>query len=281
MQAFGSAGMETAQPPARRATDADQPVDAAWFDVPLCRNCDLPLTTAYCAGCGQKAAKRLSFTDLGKESWERVRFFEKDSARTLWRLILSPGLVARDYVLGRRAAYMHPLKLLVALVAILVLILAANQYFQHFAFAGQSKDVDRMAQRVLAYANWSFTLGIFAIFLGSWIGMGRRLNYNVIEHAVLAIYVQNLILGLVILNLLPTLVWRDPAFVLHHKAASAYYLPAIKLVIVGIAYAQFFRLRLSRDWPRLLLSLLIYAGAGWLLLRAYAAAIFWIVTRTG
>jgi hypothetical protein len=262
------------------AAEAAEPVSAAWFAAAICRNCDAPLGTPYCSGCGQKAAKRLSFKDLGKESWERVRLFEKDSARTLWRLIISPGRVARDYVLGKRAAYMHPLKLLVALVAILVLVLAANQYFQHFGFSGRSRDLDRMAQRVMAYANWSFTLGIFAIFLGSWIGFGRRLGYNAIEHGVLAVYCQNLILGIIILNMLPTLIWRDPQFVLMHKQASAYYLYAIKLALVAVAYSQFFRLRLARDWPRLALACLVFVAASWGLLRLYAAAIFWIVSRT-
>ncbi|WP_162875567.1 DUF3667 domain-containing protein [Sphingomonas crusticola] len=259
---------------------AEDAISPGWFEAPLCRNCDAPLTTPYCAGCGQKAARRLSLKDFGKEGWERIRLFEKSSVKTLWRLVTSPGLVARDYVRGKRAAYMHPLKLLVALVAILLLILAANQYFERFAFAGQSRDVDLMAQRVMAYANWSFTLGIFAIFLGSRVGFGRRLHYNAIEHGVLAVYCQNLILAVVILNLLPTLIWHTPRFILLHKQASAYYLYAIKLSIVAIAYSQFFRLRLARDWPRLILACLVYAIASWSLLRLYAAAILWIVNRT-
>jgi hypothetical protein len=253
------------------------PISQSWFEAPVCRNCSVQLTTAYCGSCGQKAARRLSFGDLVKESWERIRWFERDSVKTLLRLIFQPGLVARDYVHGKRASYMHPLKLLVALVATLVLILAANQYFQRFDFVGQSRDVTRMAQRVVTYANWSFTLGIAAIFLGSWIGFGRRLNYNAIEHMVLAIYCQNLILAIVIVNLLPTLVWHSPVFILLHKQASAYYLYAIKLAIVTIAYSQFFRLRLSRDWPRLLLACLIYAGTSWGLLRLYATMLLWII----
>ncbi|RYD57527.1 MAG: DUF3667 domain-containing protein [Sphingomonadales bacterium] len=199
------------------------------------------------------------------------------SAKTLGRLILSPGKVARDYVMGRRARHMHPLKLLVALVAMLVLVLAAGQYFQVYHFSGQNAEVDRMAQRVMAYANWSFSLGIVAIFIGARV-FGRRLGYNAIEHAVLAVYCQNLILAMIILNLLPTLIWPDPAFVLWHKTASQYYLYAIKLAVVAIGYSQFFLLDLRRDWPRLLTACLIYAAVSWLLLRAYALAIFWLVT---
>lgn len=266
--------------PARHKTSIDDPLSAAWFAAPLCRNCDKALTSPYCAQCGQKAAGRLSLKDIAKEAWERIRLFEKDSVKTLWRLVASPGLVARDYVRGKRASQMHPLKLLVALVAILLVVLATSQYFQHFAFAGRNGDVDRMAERVIAYGNWSFTLGIVAIFLGSWIGFGRRLNYNPTEHAVLAICCQNLILAFVIVNLLPTLVWRDPHFIVLHKQASAYYLYAVKLGIVALAYSQFFHLKLARDWPRLALACGLYLVASWSLLRVYAAAILWFVDRS-
>lgn len=272
---------------ARQATDRarsapapipDVPVAADWFAAPVCRNCDAALTTPFCSQCGQKAAKRFAWRDIASESWERVRLFELSSVKTVARLVLTPGSVARDYVMGRRAAHMHPLKLLVALVAVLVLLLAANQYFATYDFAGRDSDVDRMAKRVMAYANWSFSLGIFAILLGAQL-FRRRLGYNFIEHAVLAIYVQSLILALIIVNMLPTLIWRDPAAILWHKTASQYYIFALKILIVGAAYTQFFRLRLRSDWPRLLIACALYAAASWALLRAYALTILWLVSR--
>ncbi len=280
MQGAGSASPQSAVVHDHAAVGESQPLSNAWFDAPICRNCDAPLTTPHCAKCGQKAARRLSLTDIARESWERIRLFEKHSVTTLWRLITSPGLVASDYVRGKRTSQMHPLKLLVALVAILLVVLSASQYFQHFAFAGRNGDVKRMAARVVAYGNWSFTLGIVAIFLGSWIGFGRRLDYNPTEHAVLAICCQNLILAFVIVNLLPTLVWHDPQFVLLHKQASSYYLYLVKLGIVVLAYMQFFRLKLARDWPRLALAAVIYVVASWSLLRLYAAVILWLVNRS-
>ena len=191
---------------------------------------------------------------------------------TLKRLVTGPGTVARDYVLGRRTKVMHPLTLLIALVAILVAMLAANGYF-HSKDAG----LKRMSDQVFAWANWSFTLGIAAIFLGSWSAFRRRLGYNGVEHAVLAIYTQCLVLAVVIVNLIPTLIWRDAAFVVAHRTASAWYLYAIKLAIVAFAYHQFFLLSWRRDALPLAAAVLVYLAASWLLLRAYAAAILWFV----
>lgn len=180
--------------------------------------------------------------------------------------------------MGRRSANMHPLKLLVALVAILVVMLAANQYFARFTFAGRDAVVDRMAERVMLYANWSFSLGIFAIFLGSRTVLRRCLGYNVVEHATLAIYCQSVTLGVVIVNMLPTLIWRDPQFIVWHKTASQFYMFAIKLLIVAAGYKQFFLLDLKRDWPRFIGALMVYAASGWLLLRGYALVILWLVS---
>ena len=205
--------------------------------------------------------------------------FELPMLTTAIRLLLSPGRVAREYVLGRRSANMHPLKLLVALVAVLVVMLAANQYFASYGFKGRDAVLDRMAARVMLYANWSFSLGIFAIFLGSWIALRRRLAYNVVEHGTLAIYCQSVTLGVVIVNLLPTLIWHGPEFIMWHKLASQYYMPAIKLLIVAVGYKQFFLLDLKRDWPRWTAALAVYGFSSLLLLRLYAAAILWLVTR--
>lgn len=261
---------------------ATAPSDSApndgWFAAPLCRNCDAPLATAYCPACGQKAAVRYTWRDVGAETWERLRLFEIKSLRTAGRLIVAPGTVAREWVMGRRTEYMHPLKLLVVLVAALVLMLAANQYFGVYHFSGRSAEVDRMAERVMAYANWSFSLGIVAIFAASWTVFHRRLGYNAIEHAVLAVFVQDIILILILANMLPTLVWRDAAFVVQHKAASAWYMPVVKLGIVLLAYKQFFALRWRADWVRLALAGALFAGLSWLLVRAYAHAILWLVT---
>ena len=248
----------------------------AWFDAPVCRNCGAPLTTPFCGQCGQKRATRFTWRDLGKESWDRLRFFEFKSVHTLGRLVTAPGTVAREYVLGRRTAHMHPLTLLLALVALLVVELATNRYFGRFA-GGRDVRVDAMAERVLAWANWSFSIGIVAIFATSLAVFRRRLDTNALEHAVLAIYVQGLILGVIIVNLWPTLIWRDYAFLLWHKQVSQYGVPAIKVLIVVAAFRQFFLLDWRRDWARLLAAAVLFTGINWLLLRVYAAAILWLV----
>jgi hypothetical protein len=261
------------------AADPEAKVSDEWFGQQTCRNCGKALTGAYCGACGQKAAKRFVWRDIRAETWDRIRLFEAQSVRTLGKLVLSPGTVARNYVLGRRTAYMHPLKLLVATVAILVLVLASSQYFSIYADVNRDAVVKRMAGQVLAYSNWSFSLGILAIIAAARLTFPHRLGYNLIEVTVLAIYCQSVILAFISVNLLPTLIWHDPAFILAHKAASQVYVPALKALIVARAYRQFYLLSWRTHWPRLALAGILFFAINWVLLRIYAWAILWLVSR--
>ncbi len=257
----------------------DVPISDDWFEQPTCGNCATPMTTAYCSGCGQKAAKRFVWHDIRRETWDRFRLFELPAVRTLCKLIVTPGTVAREYVMGRRTTWMHPLKLLVATVAVLVLMLATNQYFSVYAGVDRDGVVKRMAAQVLAYSNWSFSLGIVAIVAAAAIVFRRRLGYNLVEVMVLAIYCQSIVLAFISINMLPTLIWRDPMFILAHKAASQIYVPILKTLITVVAYRQFFLLSWRTDWPRLVLAGIMVAAINWTLLRIYAWAILWLVSR--
>jgi hypothetical protein len=254
------------------------PASDAWFDQGTCLNCGAAMSSAYCGACGQKMARRFVWRDIRTESWDRLRLFEMKSVRTLRRLVVSPGTVARNYVLGQRSAYMHPLKLLVATVAILVVMLASSQYFNVYADVNRDAVVKRMATQVLAYSNWSFSLGILAILAAARLTFRNKLGYNLIEVTVLAIYCQSVVLAFISINLLPTLIWHDPAFILIHKAASQIYVPGLKILVVAVAYRQFYLLSWRSDWPRLVLACMMFAAINWTLLRIYAWAIFWLVS---
>jgi hypothetical protein len=236
---------------------SNAPVADEWLEQKLCRNCGAMLTTAYRGGCGQKAAKRLVWRDLRNESWDRLRLFEAPSMRTLGRLIVSPGTVVRDYVLGRRAIHMHPLKLLVATVAVLVVMLAPSSIPASTPGSAAMPSSNAWRSRC-----WPIRTG--ASRLGSWPSLPRHgscfrrfLDYDAIELAVLAVYCQSVILAVVIVNL-PTAIWRSPEFVLAHKAASQHLVPVLKTLLVAVACRQSVLLRLRRDWSRLFLACILF-----------------------
>ncbi len=262
------------------ATGTNEPVrlEDAYFEAPVCRNCAAPLHGAHCSECGQKKARRFAWRDLRRETWEHWRLFELTTASTLWHVVSRPGSVAREYVMGTRKRHMHPLKLLVLMVALLVLALNRNRFFVYFSYSDRADaQIKSMAALVQSYANWSFTLGIFAIWAGSFLLYRRRLGYNAMEHAVLAVYCQILIIAVILINLIPTLIWNSPEFVRDYKAASANYLYAIKVAIVALAYKQFLLVDLRRGWLRLAAAVSTYMAISWVLLRLYAALVLMIV----
>lgn len=248
------------------------PPDAAHFAAARCHNCGSALTTAYCGGCGQARARRFGLRAVGGEAWQSWRLFEWDVLRSAWRLATQPGVVARDYVLGARKRHVHPLKLLLFAIGLLLVVLARSNYLE--ASNGRANAVMEL---VRSWSNWSFSLGILAILASSWIVFRRRGGYNLAEHLVLAVYCHFLVICVSVLNKLPTLLWPSPEFLAMHKAATVWFMDGAGMLILALAFSQFFGLAWRRDALRLLTALFVFVGLKWLLLRLYALLIVQIV----
>jgi hypothetical protein len=90
-----------------------------------CLNCATPLAGPYCHACGQLAENfRRSIWSLVGEAIEH--FFDADGRIlfTLPRLLLRPAGPTRDYLAGKRASQMPPLRLF--LVVVVVFFLAGS-----------------------------------------------------------------------------------------------------------------------------------------------------------
>jgi Protein of unknown function (DUF3667) len=245
-------------------------LDDTWFAAPLCRNCGAALAGPHCAACGQKKVARIGVGALRTEIWEKLRLFELDQLRSALRLLGGPGHVARDYVCGVRKQHTHPLKLLLLAIAALLLVLAQTRYLH-----SSSASVSRAMELLRKYAEWSFSLGLFAIWAASLAAFRRRLGYNAVEHLVLAVYCQFLIILANIANQLPLLLWRAPFWLAWHKHWSPRYMDVIEVAIVLVGCRQFFLVDLRwREWRRqswrLLLAALIFLLCKYLLLQLYA-----------
>jgi hypothetical protein len=239
--------------------------DAAYFAQPVCRNCGEAAPGRHCAACGQARAQRLGVGAVGNETWSSWRLFEWELVRAAARLIAHPGSVAREYVLGARKRHIHPLKLLLVAIGLLLLVLARGNYLD-----SADAQLNRTMALVREWSKWSFSLGIFATLAASLLVFRRRGGYNPVEHLVLAAYCQVVVIAASIANKLPVLFWRDPAFIAAHKAWSAWYMDAAGALVVGVAFVQFFALDPRRDAPRLVGAIALFLAVKWTLLRLYA-----------
>lgn len=103
----------------RRRRQADLPPGSP------CPNCETVLVGTYCHACGQMAPDfHKSIWALGREALENFFHLDGRLARTLPRPILRPGRLTRDYLDGRRAAQVPPLRMF---LVVLVLAFVAGQ----------------------------------------------------------------------------------------------------------------------------------------------------------
>ena len=245
--------------------------DAAHFAAAACRNCGAALATPYCGECGQQKATRFGLRAVGSEAWQAWRWFELDVLRSAWRLLIAPGHVAREYVLGARKRHVHPLKLLLLVAGLLLLVLSRGGLL-----ASDAAAEERVLVQVRAWSNWSFSLGIVAMFAAVALAFAGR-GYNATERLVLALYAQVLVLGAALANHLPTLLLQAPAFVAAHRAWSPWFMNAVGVAVLLLAATQFFGLHLRRDGARLLLAAVLYLGLRWLLLLGYGRLVVRLV----
>ena len=110
-----------------RCLREDHRHDAISIESADCLNCGTRLTGQYCGHCGQRSATRLiSIWQLLAEAFGDL--FELDSRlwRTLIPLLNRPGLLTRDYLLGRRARYMPPFRMYLVLSLIFFVVAFFN-----------------------------------------------------------------------------------------------------------------------------------------------------------
>lgn len=94
-----------------------------------CRNCDTPLQGEYCHQCGQQNQQYLRsiFAVVGNLFGE-IGHWDSRFYRTLSGLMLRPGFLSKEFVNGRHASYVPPLRLyfFISLIAFLVLSLTID-----------------------------------------------------------------------------------------------------------------------------------------------------------
>jgi hypothetical protein len=111
-----------------------------------CRNCETTLLGPWCFACGQAAHDtHRSAWHLAAETFEN--FFHADGRlwRTLARLIYNPARLTQDYLAGKRAPQIPPLRLF--LVVLLILALIGDWVVPHVPVLqlGAAADKDRAA----------------------------------------------------------------------------------------------------------------------------------------
>lgn len=94
-----------------------------------CRNCRALVDGEYCSQCGQREGRAdQRFRDLAGELLGDVLDMDSRFWRTLFFLLFRPGFLSAEFIAGRRARYLPPLRLylVISFVVFLVMSFAAS-----------------------------------------------------------------------------------------------------------------------------------------------------------
>ena len=98
-----------------------------------CTNCGAELTGPYCSNCGQKkfSSHDLTISKFLLNFFEDFFKFDSNVLKTIRYLLFRPGFLSNEYVKGRIASYVKPLKLFVFTCIVVVFLgqyIAKNDY---------------------------------------------------------------------------------------------------------------------------------------------------------
>jgi len=93
-------------------------------DAGRCLNCGADLTGAFCGACGQRSVPaNPTVMELAGDAWQELSGYDGRIAET-FRSLLRPGRLTVDYIAGRRARYLPPVRLYLT-VSLFYFLLAA------------------------------------------------------------------------------------------------------------------------------------------------------------
>jgi hypothetical protein len=105
--------------------------DAALTDARPCPNCSELLWGQYCANCGQRARMRMiTFWELVRDAGDLLASIDSRLWRTLGLLMFRPGRLTLDYLQGKRARFVPPVRLFIATSIVFFFIATLNTRFQ-------------------------------------------------------------------------------------------------------------------------------------------------------
>lgn len=111
----------------RRIMDRGHRVSSAG-PLKTCANCDAQLAGQYCAICGQRTESRMiTLWEMIREASDIIVSLDSKLWRTLSLLLFRPGRLTRDYLQGRRARYVAPLRLFLGLTLLFFFLVTIGQ----------------------------------------------------------------------------------------------------------------------------------------------------------
>lgn len=120
-----------------------------------CKNCGTAFEGKFCPNCSQKAAThRFTLAHFAHETTHAVTHTDKGVLLLIKEMFVRPGVVAREYVEGKRKKYFNPITFLLILMAVQVFAVKKTDIYGNFTRQMQK------AYEAMAKANPDSVKGI-------------------------------------------------------------------------------------------------------------------------
>ncbi len=185
-------------------TVADQQAQA-------CPACGQAIVQEFCPACGERKFERshFSFKHFSHEALHELAHFDSKIFRTVRSLFTKPGLIAQEYLAGKRSRYWNPLRAYLFCFALVLFVYSVYRPVYdvgavtrinktglvHRVLAKQSQQYNVSEEKLIEQFNelWHFYME-FARVLDAFIVAGIlaalyfRRKWYLAEHAVVALY---------------------------------------------------------------------------------------------
>jgi hypothetical protein len=246
----------------------------------ICKNCDAEITGKFCANCGQKAElHRITVKHVLHDLFHAFTHADKGVLLLTKQLFTRPGIVAKEYIQGRRKKYFNPLSFLVLTMALSAWLSYKSGYFEAMSTQPRGarksgiSNVIKVDPKMARQANKTNIedhkiVGLVLItpliaFL-SWI-LFRRSGYTYAENFVLAAFIFGLA------NLVRILVFIPLHLALPgkiHMIDGIFQLVFLVFIIIG--FKQFFNNRIGITILKSVGFLVLFILLFWVVMYSYA-----------
>jgi hypothetical protein len=235
-----------------------------------CKNCQAPASGAYCEACGQQThIHRVTMGHLAHEVSHALTHADKGFLLLIKELITRPGIVAREYLDGKRKKYFNPFTFLVITSALYAYISYKTGYSTAMVApdaptSNRSPYYQEMIDIVVQNGKLLMLILIVPLFaLLSWL-FSIRSRFNLAENFVLQAFVVGQLNVARILIFIPAFMIAPDTIRWNTNASSI-----LLILYLAVTYRQFFQNRWIFAFLKAPLVYVLFVGLYWLLIWAF------------
>lgn len=236
-----------------------------------CKNCGSVIGGSFCSHCGQKAdTHRVTLGHVVHETLHAFTHADKGFLLLIRELITKPGIVAREYLEGKRKKYFNPLSFLVLTWAIWAYVSHVTGFAEVYDVSQHAnqesttlaKEVGAIASHQIKFLGLILITPLFALL--SWLFYFRS-KYNFAENFVLTSFMigETDLFRTVVLNALFLL------FPHHARLLTLTMFEPIFICYFAVAYRQFFQQHILLTIVKTILIRVLVIALYWIIIYAF------------